>query len=339
MNYPISSIEINKFRGIINFRVDKFSRINVFLGKNNVGKTSVLEAIFLLTGMSNPTLPNLLNVIRESGPTSMEELCWLFHNKDTTSPIIISDQNFRSMQIEPVLGLEDGRGITPTNSASGVKIKGLKYIFTYQGERKTASFYEEEGDTTLEKSNYRERILAGYLPSNRVKANLISNVEAIILGSKKFHLVNILKLFDSNIINIEIINEKLYVQLLNMKDLIPISFVGDGLQRFMGICAAVLNPESKVVLIDEIDNGLHYTILKQLWRSLIKLSVDNDTQLFVTTHNEEALKLLSEALEENESEIDLSVFSIQMTLKAGLKAYQYPAQSLRGVIEKGIEIR
>ena len=111
MSYPIRSITISKFRGIENFEISKFSRINIFLGKNNVGKTSILEAVFLLTGISNPTLTNLINAIRVSGVTSNEELSWLFYNKDISSPIIISDQNSRSVQLEPILGLEDGGGI------------------------------------------------------------------------------------------------------------------------------------------------------------------------------------------------------------------------------------
>lgn len=339
MSYPIRSITISKFRGIENFEISKFSRINIFLGKNNVGKTSILEAVFLLTGISNPTLTNLINAIRVSGVTSNEELSWLFYNKDISSPIIISDQNSRSVQLEPILGLEDGGGSTPTSSASGIKIIGIKSEFIHQGKKGKASFYEKDGDITLEKSSYKEKILSGYLPPNRLKANLMSNIESIILGGEKLRLLEILKLFDSNIVDIEIINDKVYVQLLNIKDLIPISFVGDGLQRFIGICAAVLNPNSEVVLIDEIDNGLHYTILKQLWKSLIELSIRNNTQLFITTHNEESLRHLAMALEEDKDGIDLSVFSIQMTKKAGLKAYRYTDQALQGAIEKEIEIR
>jgi Predicted ATPases len=180
--------------------------------------------------------------------------------------------------------------------------------------------------------------VADYLPSNRVKANLLSNIKAIIRGGKKARLVEIIKLFDSNTLNVEMIDNELYVQLSNLTQLVPVSFIGDGLQRFIGIFAAVLNPDNSVVLIDEIDNGLHYTVLEQLWKSLIDLSIENDTQLFITTHNEESLSSLATVLEEEE-EVDLTVFSVQMTKKAGLKAYLYPAKALQGAVEKEIEIR
>ena len=181
--------------------------------------------------------------------------------------------------------------------------------------------------------------MADYLPSNRVKANLLSNIKAIIRGGKKARLVEIIKLFDSNTLNVEMIDNELYVQLSNLTQLVPVSFIGDGLQRFIGIFAAVLNPANSVVLIDEIDNGLHYTVLEQLWKSLIDLSIENDTQLFITTHNEESLSSLATVLEDEKEEVDLTVFSIKMTKKAGLKAYQYPATAVQGAVEKEIEMR
>ena len=58
------NIDIKNFRGIKHLLIDDFSRVNVFLGQNNSGKSSVLEAIFLLAGMSNPDLPLSLNKAR-----------------------------------------------------------------------------------------------------------------------------------------------------------------------------------------------------------------------------------------------------------------------------------
>lgn len=338
MSYPINSIEIKRFRGIENFKIEKFSRINILLGTNNVGKTSVLEAIFLLTGMSNPTLPGLVNAIREGGKMKIEDLSWLFYNKDITQPIFIADGTSRSIEVSPVLGLENGSGSTPTYSSSGVAVKGLKYLFHHEGGIDTVSFFEEKDAVTLERSNYEEKVIACLLPSSEVKANLLSNIGSIIQKNKKELLINTIKLFNNEVTNVEIINDKVFVKLSGVDEFIPISFIGDGLQHFIGICAAVINPENKVVIVDEIDNGLHYTVLKQLWKSLIHLSIENNTQLFITTHNEESLRSLAMALEKN-SDIDLSVFSIQKTKNAGLKAYKYTATALQGAVEKQIEIR
>lgn len=58
------NIDIKNFRGIEHLEIEDFSRINVLLGHNNSGKSTVLEALMLQTGMSNPDLPQQLNSIR-----------------------------------------------------------------------------------------------------------------------------------------------------------------------------------------------------------------------------------------------------------------------------------
>lgn len=74
------NIEINNFRGFDHLKVDNFSNVNLFLGGNNVGKTSVLEAIFLLTGMSNPSMPPRVNALRNLKGDEPDNLKLLFHN-------------------------------------------------------------------------------------------------------------------------------------------------------------------------------------------------------------------------------------------------------------------
>ncbi|MBQ8066569.1 MAG: AAA family ATPase, partial [Prevotella sp.] len=55
------NIEIKNFRGIDHLKIDDFSRVNVLLGQNNSGKTTVLEAIAMLMSMSNPDIPQAIN--------------------------------------------------------------------------------------------------------------------------------------------------------------------------------------------------------------------------------------------------------------------------------------
>ena len=61
------NLEIKNFRGIDHLKIDDFSRVNVLLGQNNSGKSTVLEAIAMLMGMSNPDLPQAINSIKARG--------------------------------------------------------------------------------------------------------------------------------------------------------------------------------------------------------------------------------------------------------------------------------
>ena len=48
----IKTIEIEHFRGIRHAKIDGLKEVNIFFGKNNCGKSSLLDAIFLISGLS-----------------------------------------------------------------------------------------------------------------------------------------------------------------------------------------------------------------------------------------------------------------------------------------------
>ena len=51
----LKKLTIEHFRGFSSFKIDQLARINLIVGKNNVGKTALLEALFLLSGPYNPS--------------------------------------------------------------------------------------------------------------------------------------------------------------------------------------------------------------------------------------------------------------------------------------------
>ena len=71
-------VEIKSFRGIDYLKLEQFGGVNVFFGKNNCGKTTVLEGIFLLSGMSNPLLPERINMLRNKLAAGLENVKYLF---------------------------------------------------------------------------------------------------------------------------------------------------------------------------------------------------------------------------------------------------------------------
>ena len=79
----IQDIKIENFRGITSLEIQDFKKINIFVGKNNCGKTSVLEALFLVTGISNPSLSVTINNMRSLVINNIVDLKFIF-NKPLT---------------------------------------------------------------------------------------------------------------------------------------------------------------------------------------------------------------------------------------------------------------
>ena len=97
---------------------------------------------------------------------------------------------------------------------------------------------------------------------------------------------------------IKVLPDGIYLDMEGIDELVQINAAGDGIRRFLNIVSTIANLESKVVLIDEIENGLHYTAYKLLWQSILAISEITNVQLFITTHSMETLKCLNEILRE-----------------------------------------
>jgi len=97
---------------------------------------------------------------------------------------------------------------------------------------------------------------------------------------------------------------------------------------------------NNVILIDEIDNGLHYSAYAKIWKAIFELAVAYNKQIFVTTHSKETLAYLHEMLEENvDYQQELRLYTIEHTLKKGLQAYKLTYEGLKGACAGDIEIR
>ena len=86
-------IKIERFRGIRYADIEGFRQINLFFGKNNCGKSSLLESLFLVSGLSNPLLPIHVNMMRGYGKARLNDLKLDFYNLDASQPIHIRTEN------------------------------------------------------------------------------------------------------------------------------------------------------------------------------------------------------------------------------------------------------
>ena len=95
MDKKFNEIEISNFRGFDSIKIDRLSGLNVFVGANNVGKSTILEAVFMLVGMANPIMPMRVNYRRTQTNSDMDSLKYLFHNIDfNNQPLLKANRNF-----------------------------------------------------------------------------------------------------------------------------------------------------------------------------------------------------------------------------------------------------
>ena len=165
------NIEIKNFRGIDHLEINDFSRVNVFLGQNSSGKSSVLECLLLMMGMSYPDLPQTVNSIRSRSFSSFADLCYLFHNYDLkVKPEIdaeLFDATKRHLSLDLTyvfdensqLGLQNGQ--IPT-SETKTFLNTLKMLFDVEAGQQKNSY---ECSLTVNQQGLisKKKLAEGYL--------------------------------------------------------------------------------------------------------------------------------------------------------------------------------
>ena len=226
-----------------------------------------------------------------------------------------------------------------SNSFNGIELS----FCVRNGETKSYQnirFVGKDGIENRIDNNYTEKLTGLYLPADMYDQSINNNIANIIKNRKKDSLVNLLREFDNNIYTIEYLPEGIFIGYNNIKGLMPISMLGDGLRRYLCIISAIANEDNNIILLDEIDNGVHYSSYNTLWRNIFVLAKKYDKQLFVTTHSKEVLHSLYDTLNGENSLRDLaSIYTIEQTNKGENKSYRFGFEGLEQAIENNIEIR
>ena len=354
------NIEINNFRGIDHLKIDDLSRVNVFLGQNNSGKSSVLEAIHLLVGMSNPEMPQNLNRIRTKNYyVGFSDISYLFHNMDIkTSPEISAEQsdgNERKLQLQVSYKFDDQEFLSLSKGQNGrmpssdtksfintIELNFETHEHGFLKKFQSSMTIKPNGSLSNKKTaeGYLEKYQTVFLTSDMWGVNLPAALTELFKRKKKSVVLERLTHFDSRIVDIDILQDDVYVDFENMLEKLPLRMVGDGMRRYLNIVASSANPMNNIILIDEIDNGLHYSAYRKIWEAIFMLAVSSNKQIFVTTHSKETLTYLNEMLEEHsEYKDELRLYTIERTLKKGLQAYKYTFEGLKGACASDVEIR
>lgn len=349
------NLEIKNFRGIEHLMIDDFSRVNVFLGQNSSGKSSILEAIAMLTGMSNPDLPQAINAIRARKSFSkFIETQYFFNNLNVAFPPEIKsgliDGTYRRLKLALSYVFDElaEPKNEPQQQAGTVSyVNTLEMAFDITEGTTNHNFkswlrVNAQGLVVNRKmaDGYLENMKAWLIPSDLMTSNLANDLAELFKRNRKDSIITLLKLFDSQINGIEILTDDIYIGYEGISQMLPVSMMGDGLRRYLNIVASAANPLTNILLIDEIDNGLHYSIYKKLWQALFTLAIATDKQIFATTHSKETLLYLNEMLQENpDHKGELRLYTLEKTLKKGLQAYKLTHEGLQEACENEIEIR
>lgn len=340
-------IEINHFRGIRHASIEGFKQINLFFGKNNCGKSSLLESLFLVSGVSNPLLPVHVNFMRGYGKVRLNDLKWDFYNLDSTRPIHIRIENKEKRDLRINLFERNQNSVSlnaeNANILSNIEegIYGLKFDFEINDQHFDSQLRFDHKNSTDAKrivpNKYVESLRCTYLSPKYDFNASIQGLKNILQNKHEHFIVEGLRLIEPRVKDFTFTDNEMLVD-IGLAKRIPVNMMGDGARKIVSLLTAVYDCKDGALLVDEISNGFHYSVMCSLWKVLINAAIRNNTQLFATTHDVDSIKGLRDAELGNNRDI-VAAFKLLKTSDDELKAYHYSLESLDYSINQEIEVR
>lgn len=311
----LKKLRISDFRGLRDVTVDDLSRINLVTGRNNAGKTTLLEALLLLVGAANARMAFSPHVIRgwKQGmpPRWLADTYWkpLFSGLDTGKVPEIS--GVHSPIGEMALTIKWDRpsreefsrdGIEDLLAAGSSEKRSLRFVY----EDPKVGRIESEAHETTNKIDVDQS--DRYVPFN---VEILQpgggnvNEDAVALGQLRMQkrgelILKALRTIEPKLDGIEDNSSSGAPMIcvdIGLPELAPLSVMGAGMTHVARIVLAAATAAGGVVLVDEIENGLHHSVLPDVWRVIAAAAEQFDVQIFATTHSFECVEAAHGALD------------------------------------------
>lgn len=318
----ITGMTISGFRTFAELRIDQLTRVNLFVGTNNAGKTSVLEAAELAVVGTPVGLRRSLFRRAEEVLVSREERggvlgpaldpSHLFHSHalfvGKSFSILAEGEIQRWVRCRVVETESEGEAdedeAVSAEAEPLAPALALSFESHYIPEEKTVRLTPygslPEVRRLLLYSPPEPSPLVNFLGTEAVTAPRLGQLwDAVVLTPEEERVVDALRIIEPRIERIAFLGEgrqssrSIFLKLSDSERRLPLGSVGDGLKRLLALTLRLFSARGGFLLVDEIDTGLHYSVMADMWRLIIEAARRLDVQVLATTHSLDCVRALA----------------------------------------------
>ncbi len=324
----IQYIDIDRYKCFSDFSAHGFQRVNLIAGKNNVGKTALMEAMFI--NVCSITASNFFNSL----------LFIYLSRKKTDYAYTTFNKKDASDNIQKQADLLKNKTNIQTIDFKKNDTDILrKYEININHSSNT--ILESEMDIlSISKRATAEKIY--WIRSSRdSQEEIIRSFISIQEKDREDDFNRLINDFDNEIEKVKVIGDSIQCRVtasdssFSYRD---ISEYGDGLRLYVSIIADMVAAENGYIFIDEIDNGVHYTSLDKLWDIILTLSKELNVQVFATTHSRECIESYCRMVEKHQAR-DISFITLVKNKEKQIKAIIRDYDTFTDSIHDSREVR
>lgn len=364
----LTRLEIQNFRGINELSLTNAGRVNLIVGRNDTGKTSMLEAMRLLLSGDPRHLRRVIRNRIERRPTDLSQDYQLaFYQarsndflsiSGTVSGILLSAlATIREVQGEEALPFDLESDSDALEDASSLLQPGQEIVVEVTADDRAKAVIRQslQGRSMAAARSQRQFIGESFpdvppfvwLGTNRaeVRSQARRYSELYRNGGADI-LLGILKDIEPRLRSLVLLTIKrdeafpttaVLEADLGFERTLPLDSMGDGFGNVISIISAIGAARKGLCLIDEVDNGIHYSLLTQLWRSIASAADVYDSQVWATTHSYDCITAVHEALDDTPGA--LRVHRLERRTDGAVVIHTFDHAMLGRALESGLEVR
>jgi hypothetical protein len=358
----IKAAEIRNFKCFRSLELPDLSRVNVIGGANNVGKTSLLEAFFLFHDRRSEGM-FLKHYGWRGMPTVLLDPAHLlapyFHGLDLSQAMVIRMQTEKGRWLSAEYAFNPGFRPPKSTGATFVinKSEGIATTQDTQGSYGVDMTFRSDGDGVATQHLYvvEDRLQlyceqtppplppAVFLPARArpSQEEEAARMSEVVESKRVGDVEKFLKMMAREVKNLQLstsFGKPTVCCDIGLPRLVPLGLAGDGLTRLLSIVLAMVNAQHGLVLIDEIENGIHYSVQEAFWRAIAEAAKDLDCQVVATTHSHEFL-LAAHAGLRGLFEPDFRYIRLDRKPSGETTAKTFDYETLGAALEARLEVR
>lgn len=364
----LNSLSITNYRCFERYQMNKLTRVNLLVGRNNTGKSTLLEAIEFLASGGNPEVlmrtaaqrgEEDASLRRETRFSALADISHFFfgHKIQPESQFTVASDNGLpavTVSIEPLTEdnrqpelFEDSQNTPPMFTLRIARAASANPIDLLITENGTLLMDPRRPGARYTRPENNNRMVTCLISPNSLLARSMARQwNQVLTDSREQEVIAALQLLEPDISEIVFLPGEsplrnpgagILVGLAREKRRLPLGSLGDGIRRMLALAISLIQAKDGILLVDEIENGFHFSVMEDMWKLVIRTAVASNIQIFATTHSLDCVRGLAALLRRDPAlETEVSLQNIDRSLPQSIP---YGGGEIAIAAEMGIEVR
>lgn len=312
----LTRLEVANYRGFKSYRMDDLAQVNLFVGMNNSGKTALLESIQLLTSGGSPavleqTARRRGEMIVVLGQRHVVDICHCFHGHSLAPEVQFSltgDNGYGPVTV--MAGYQGGSDGKASTSGSN----GAEFVLKIKSPvREQYCLISNSGGVDFDSAKNVFQPSFKRFPTteqNFIGSDSLDTIDMaamwdeVTLHRQEDAVTAAMRIIDPDLESVHFLTGimssgylpargGIVVGLKGRESRFPLGSMGDGMRRVLALATALAFTRDGCLFVDEMDTGMHYSVMPDMWRMMIHKALQENSQIFATSHSWDCIEGLS----------------------------------------------